>query len=159
MRDLLQSLISHKNVRQKPLLIVANKQDLDESLDLVDITYYFHIDELANLLGTPSFIATCGYRNQHDLFIGIEWLVDYIVTNMHALTNRMQFNRSVLSPMIGRIRRQMTSVPRKVSDFELSISSFLSLIIDVLFFGVWWRTEQRDSCSCSVGAIIDRSRS
>lgn len=125
MRELLQSLMSHKNVRQKPLLIVANKQDLDESLDLVDITYYFHIDELANLLGTPSFIATCGYRNQHDLFIGIEWLVDYIVTNMHALTNRMQFNRSVLSPIIGRIRRQMTSVPRKVSDFQFGHFSFL----------------------------------
>lgn len=113
MRDLLQKLMSQKNIRQKPLLIVANKQDLDDSLDLVDITYFFHIDELANLLGTPCFIATCGHSNQNDLYVGMDWLVDHIVANFHSLTNRMRFNRSILSP-VGKFRRQMTALPLRV---------------------------------------------
>lgn len=121
MRELLQIMMRHKHVRQKPLLIVANKQDLSDSLDLVDITYYFHIDEIANLLGTPSFIATCGHSNHSDLFIGIEWLVGYIVANFHVLTNRIRFNRSILSPVV-KLKRQMTSRPRKVSMLMTKLS-------------------------------------
>lgn len=118
MYDLLHSLINHKNVRQKPLLIVANKQDLEDSFDLVDITYYFHIDELANLLGTPCYIATCGHNNHNDLFVGIEWLVDHIVTNFHSITNRIRFNRSTMSP-VDRIRRQLTGIPRRVRNINM----------------------------------------
>lgn len=114
MRDQLQMMMRHKHVRQKPLLIVVNKQDLSESLDLVDITYYFHIGEMANLLGTPTFIAACGQGNYNDLFVGVEWLSNFIVANWHVLTNRIRFNRSILSPVV-KLKRQMTSTPRKVS--------------------------------------------
>lgn len=118
MRELLQLIMRHKHVRQKPMLIVANKQDLSESLDLVDITYFFHIDEMANLLGTPTFLAACGHENYNDLFVGIDWLTNYIIANFNVLTNRMRFNRSILSP-VGKLKRQMTSMPRKVSSIHL----------------------------------------
>lgn len=104
----------NKYIRGKPLLIVANKQDLDQSIDVVDITYFFRIDELCNLLGTPCWIITSGAVDRTDLNNGIEWLVDTIVDNYKSLKNRIRFNGLLTTP-IKRFRRERTSLPKKVS--------------------------------------------
>lgn len=114
MRDVLHNVMHNKHIRGKPLLIVANKQDLQQSIDVVDITYFFRIDELCNLLGTPCWIIPSGASDRTDLQSGMEWLVDTIVENYKTIKNRIRFNDSILSP-IKRFRRDRTSLPRKVS--------------------------------------------
>lgn len=111
-REMLHRTMYHKNIRGKPLLIVANKQDLDQSIDVVDITYFFRIDEICNLLSTPCLIITSGMGNRTDLKDGMDWLVESIIENHNTLKNRMRFN-GLLSP-ITRFKRQRTSLPRKV---------------------------------------------
>lgn len=114
MRDVLHNVMHNKHIRGKPLLIVANKQDLQQSIDVVDITYFFRIDEICNLLETPCWIVPSGASDRTDLQSGMEWLVDTIVENYKTIKNRIRFNDSILSP-IKRFRRDRTSLPRKVS--------------------------------------------
>ncbi|XP_031625813.1 ADP-ribosylation factor 1-like isoform X2 [Contarinia nasturtii] len=117
MREILQNLMHNKFIRGKPLLIVANKQDLDQSIDVVDITYFFRIDELCNLLGTPCNIVTSSIADRSDLQIGMEWLVDTIVDNYKSLKNRNRFNGLLTTP-IKRFKRERTSLPKKAKRFE-----------------------------------------
>lgn len=116
----------NKHIRGKPLLIVANKQDLDESLDVIDITYFFRVDELCNLLGTPCLIVPCGQFDHAELSNGFAWLIDNVAENYKTLKNRMRFN--VLSSPIKRFRRQRTSVPRKVR----------KIVDSCEISGMWW---------------------
>lgn len=113
MRDILHKLMHNRHIRGKPLLIVANKQDLDQSIDVIDITYFFRIDELCNLLGTPCWIITSGAADRSELQIGMEWMVDTIVDNYKSLKNRIRFNGLLTTP-IKRFRRERTSLPKKV---------------------------------------------
>lgn len=121
MRDILHQTMNNKHIRGKPLLIVANKQDLDQSIDVVDITYFFRIDEICNHLGTPCLIIPCGKFDNNDLHKGLDWLVENMMENYKTLKNRMRFN--VLSP-ITRFKRQRTSLPHKVRFIVLFLKSF-----------------------------------
>lgn len=116
MRDVLHKLMHNKHIQGKPLLIVANKQDIDQSIDVVDITYFFRIDEICNLLGTPCWIITSGTADRVDLQNGMDWLIDTIVSNYKSLKNRRRFNDLLTTP-IKRIRRERTSLPKKVRKF------------------------------------------
>lgn len=111
-REILSQTMYNKDIRGKPLLIVANKQDLDESIDVVDITYYFRIGEICNLVGSPCLIITSGKNDRTDLKDGIDWLTENIIENYRNLKNRMKFN-GLMSP-IKRFKRQRTSLPRQV---------------------------------------------
>lgn len=98
MRDILHKLMLNKHIRGKPLLIVANKQDLEQSIDVIDITYFFRVDELCNRLGTPCRIIASGEDERTDLHNGMEWLTDKIVENHKSLQNRIRFNDTFTSP-------------------------------------------------------------
>lgn len=98
MRDILHKLMHNRHIRGKPLLIVANKQDLEQAIDVADITYFFRIDELCNRLGTPCRIIASGANDRNDLQNGIEWLVDIIAENHKSLKNRIRFNDTFTSP-------------------------------------------------------------
>lgn len=117
MRDILHKLMHNRHIRGKPLLIVANKQDVEQSIDVVDITYFFRIDELCNLMGTPCWIVTSGAADRSDLHTGMDWLVDTIVDNYKSLKNRIRFNDTCTSPIV-RFKRQRTSLPRNVSSIR-----------------------------------------
>lgn len=129
MRDVLHKLMHNRHIRGKPLLIVANKQDLDHSIDVVDITYFFRIDELCNLLGTPCRIVTSGAADRSDLHTGMGWLVDAVFDNYKSLKNRIRFN-GMFSP-IKRFRRERTSLPKKVCLLSVEKSALFN---SFLFF-------------------------
>lgn len=105
--------MSHPNVCGKPLLIVANKQDINDSVDIVDVTYFFGIDDTSQTFGTPYKIVASGTNYRMELNDGIDWLIDCIIKNYKTLKNRILFNR-LLTP-IKRIKRQRTSLMKKVS--------------------------------------------
>lgn len=109
---MLHQTLFNKHIRGKPLLIVANKQDIDQSIDIVDITYFFRINEICNQLDTPYLIVTSSMIERIDLKIGMDWLVDNIIENYKTIKNRMRFN-GIMSPL-NRFRRQRTSMPKQV---------------------------------------------
>lgn len=109
-RAILHETMHHRHIRGKPLLIIANKQDIPDSIDVIDITYYFHIDEICNRLGTPCLIITSGEDNRQDITVGMDWIVEYVCSNYKALRNRIVFNDIPRSPQ-KRFIRQRTSVP------------------------------------------------
>lgn len=123
-REILNQTMYDKDIRGKPLLIVANKQDLDESIDVVDITYFFRIDEICNLVSSPCLIITSGKNDRSDLKDGIDWLTENIIDNYKNLKNRMKFN-GLMSP-IKRFQRQRTSLPRHVCTHYMSNGVFKS---------------------------------
>lgn len=114
MRDVLQRTMSHKHIRGKPLLIIANKQDINDSIDVVDITYFFQIDEICNKIGSPCLIITSGETLRNELSYGMEWIVTHILENYKTIKNRIRFNCLPSTPG-KRFNRLRTSFTQKVS--------------------------------------------
>lgn len=96
------------------MLIIGNKQDINDSIDVVDITYFFQIDEMCNKLGSPCLIITSGENSRSELSYGIEWIVRHVLNNYKTIQNRMRFNCLPLTP-IKRFNRLRTSFSQKVS--------------------------------------------
>lgn len=116
MRDILHKLMHNRYIRGKPLLIVANKQDLEQSIDVIDITYFFRIDELCNRLGTPCRIIASGEAERIDLQNGMEWLIDKIIENHKSLENRIRFNDTFTSP-VKQFKGDRKTILKKVCIF------------------------------------------
>lgn len=123
MRDVLHKTMIHKHIRGKPLLIIANKQDIDDSIDIVDITYFFQVDEMCNKLGSPCLMISSGENSRSELNYGLEWIVTNILENYKAYKNRIRFNCLPSTP-IKKIDRLRTSLTQKVS-FTGNISIFI----------------------------------
>lgn len=128
MRDVLHNTMKHKHIRGKPLLIIANKQDINDSIDVVDITYYFEIDEMCNKLGTPCLIVTSGDGFRKELSYGMEWILRNILVNYKSIKNRMQFNCLPLTP-VGKINRMRTSLTHRVSIAKISKHKYMIYLL------------------------------
>ncbi|XP_032682087.1 ADP-ribosylation factor-like protein 13B isoform X2 [Odontomachus brunneus] len=89
-------LITHEHISTKPLLLLANKQDLNGAIDELDLVENLDVERAANAMKCPTRVETCscvydkeqsrnstlGIRN------GYKWLLDTIVKNYVTLNNR-----------------------------------------------------------------------
>lgn len=92
-----KEMISHNFLVGKPFLILANKQDLENSVDFIEIGELLQIENLANKLRTPCSIKPCSMicsdLNGHE--DGINWLIDNINENWKDLKNRLNFDKEI----------------------------------------------------------------
>lgn len=92
-----KEMISHNFLVGKPFLILANKQDLENSVDFIEIGELLQIENLANKLRTPCSIKPCSMicsdLNGHE--DGIDWLIDSINENWKDLKNRLNFDKEI----------------------------------------------------------------
>ncbi|XP_049529541.1 ADP-ribosylation factor-like protein 13B [Anopheles darlingi] len=105
-----QNLISHEFLVGKPFLILANKQDLPESVDCIDICEYLDVEYLANRYRCPCLVEASGCwgdsadeSNEYDgLSYGVQWLVKTVLAHRQFIMNRINFHKH----LIGLERRE-----------------------------------------------------
>ncbi|KFB35441.1 hypothetical protein ZHAS_00002139 [Anopheles sinensis] len=104
--NIFQNLISHEFLVGKPFLILANKQDLAESVDCIEICEYLDVEFLANRYRCPCLVEACGNwdaaideSNEYDgLTYGIRWLVSTVLAHRQFIMNRINFHKLILGP-------------------------------------------------------------
>ncbi|XP_052890197.1 ADP-ribosylation factor-like protein 13A [Anopheles moucheti] len=99
-----QNLMAHEFLAGKPFLILANKQDLPESVDCIEICEYLDVEYLANRYRCPCLVEACGNwgstsyeSNEYDgLTYGIQWLVGTVLAHRQFIMNRINFHKAIL---------------------------------------------------------------
>lgn len=72
-RTCLKKLVERPNLRNSPLLVFANKQDIDDAMDPVKIS--LALDLLPDAELRPQCIQPCSARTGEGIQEGLEWLI------------------------------------------------------------------------------------
>ncbi|XP_050082182.1 ADP-ribosylation factor-like protein 13B [Anopheles aquasalis] len=99
-----QNLMAHEFLVGKPFLILANKQDLPESVDCIDICEYLDVEYLANRYRCPCLVEASGCwgdsvdeSNEYDgLNYGVQWLVKTVLAHHQFIMNRINFHKHLI---------------------------------------------------------------
>lgn len=96
--------MAHEFLVGKPFLILANKQDLPESVDCIDICEYLDVEYLANRYRCPCLVEASGCwgdsadeSNEYDgLNYGVQWLVKTVLAHRQFIMNRINFHKHLI---------------------------------------------------------------
>ncbi|EZA56590.1 hypothetical protein DMN91_002926 [Ooceraea biroi] len=117
-------LITHENISTKPLLLLANKQDLNGAIDELDLVERLDVERVVNATRCPTRVETCsciydkeqsknstmGIRN------GYKWLLDTIVKNYATLNGRIkQSQNSSQRERIQESQSVASNTPSRIS--------------------------------------------
>lgn len=58
-RQVLQNLLRHSQISGKPILLLANKQDVDGALDEIDVVDHLNLEKLVNEQKCPTLVELC----------------------------------------------------------------------------------------------------
>lgn len=94
-KQVFNSIFTNDMLTGKPFLILANKKDIRNSVDYLDICDYFNVEHLANLFRTPCLIEECGHFEMDSKILkkSIRWLVKSIEQNYKTIQNKIRFLR------------------------------------------------------------------
>lgn len=72
-RKILEDLLRHDQISGKPVLLLANKQDLDGALDEIDVVDRLNVERLVNEQKCPTLVELCSASHfSKKMDIGIE---------------------------------------------------------------------------------------
>ncbi|KYM76753.1 ADP-ribosylation factor-like protein 13B [Atta colombica] len=91
-------LITHEHISTKPILLLANKQDLNGAIDELDVVENLDVECAANAMRCPTRVETCScfYSKEQSksstmgIKDGYKWLLDIIVKNYAVLNSRVK---------------------------------------------------------------------
>ncbi|XP_071653295.1 ADP-ribosylation factor-like protein 13B [Temnothorax longispinosus] len=116
-------LITHEHISTKPILLLANKQDLNEAIDELDVVENLDVERAANAMRCPTRVETCSCiydKEQSKSSIagikdGYKWLLDIIVKNYAVLNNRVKQSQNFQHKSVQRAQSVVSNAPSKVS--------------------------------------------
>lgn len=110
----------NKYMSGKPILIVANKQDCNDFVDIIDISRVFSIEKLANKTKTPTLICASGMNQRNQFLDGVDWMIQLILDNIKIIHNRIKFFDTISSSRFSErtIDRPRTSRERRIVSFS-----------------------------------------
>ncbi|KAL3318536.1 ADP-ribosylation factor-like protein 13B [Cichlidogyrus casuarinus] len=120
-REVLFSLYSDERLSGKPVLILANKQDVDGALSDGELLEKLKIDSLANSFKCPSRLESCSLVSQKldpSVKIGLKWLIKFINSNKGRLREKInhdmciQAEKEELEKVARRLRIQQAREAR-----------------------------------------------
>nr|XP_027209662.1 ADP-ribosylation factor-like protein 13B isoform X4 [Penaeus vannamei] len=94
-RDVLSNLLSDRKVAGKPVLILANKQDVEGAMDEIDLVESLKIEQVVNKYKCPTRVETCSAittrkeKPDKPIADGFRWLVDTIVVHYKEINKRV----------------------------------------------------------------------
>ncbi|KAF3427470.1 hypothetical protein E2986_03225 [Frieseomelitta varia] len=115
-------LISHEYISGKPLLLLANKQDINGAIDELDLVENLDIEHAVNTMKCPTRVEICSCTWKEDqskdntigIKNGYKWLLDIIVKNYTALNNKVK-NQNVQGERNIEVQSIALDSPSKLS--------------------------------------------
>ncbi|XP_043270781.1 ADP-ribosylation factor-like protein 13B isoform X2 [Venturia canescens] len=122
-------LIAHEHISGKPILLLANKQDISGALDELDIVENMEVERLANTMRCPTRVETCscvlsGEKLMYDtlgIINGYKWLLDMILKNFATLDHRIKHSQNGL---ITRVQRKLSATSMTPSRASIRSNPF-----------------------------------
>lgn len=93
--NVLNKIFSHPSICGKPVLLLANKQDIEEAMDEADLIDALELDILANEYRCPCRLERCcallapGKKLDKGIRTGLRWLLAYIDSEWDTLDQRI----------------------------------------------------------------------
>ncbi|XP_037082392.1 ADP-ribosylation factor-like protein 13B [Pollicipes pollicipes] len=117
-RAALHALLEDQRVRGKPVLLLANKQDVPSALDEVELNERLQLELVANQHCCPMRIELCsarlashaGKKRHLAVATGFNWLTDYVIENHASLESRVAADLAVRAADLERVS-SVPSVP------------------------------------------------
>ncbi|XP_037082393.1 ADP-ribosylation factor-like protein 13B [Pollicipes pollicipes] len=108
-RAALHALLEDQRVRGKPVLLLANKQDVPSALDEVELNERLQLELVANQHCCPMRIELCsarlashaGKKRHLAVATGFNWLTDYVIENHASLESRVAADLAVRAADLG----------------------------------------------------------
>ncbi|XP_043685552.1 ADP-ribosylation factor-like protein 13B [Vespula pensylvanica] len=122
-------LVAHESISGKPLLLLANKQDLNGAIDELDVVDNLDVEHIVNTTRCPTRVETCScfsekenVKNRNTLGItnGYKWLLDTILRNYTVLNNRVKQSQNIVNE---ELKNQRVTKDCKYSPPKLSVHS------------------------------------
>ncbi|XP_076656334.1 ADP-ribosylation factor-like protein 13B [Halictus rubicundus] len=121
-------LVSHECISGKPILLLANKQDISGSIDELDLVENLDVEHVANTMKCPTRVEICSSTEREsqlkDDSIGIKngykWILDIIVKNYIVLNNGL---KDAQSSQIVRVPEAQDSISDTSSISRISAHS------------------------------------
>lgn len=123
-KQVFSTIFTNELLTGKPFLLLANKKDVKNAVDYLDICDYFNVEHLANFYRTPCLLEECGHfeGDQKILKKSVEWLIKTIQTNYKTIQNKIRFLRllttnegSVIEEFPSKKPKRALTGKRKVS--------------------------------------------
>ncbi|KAK2580380.1 hypothetical protein KPH14_006135 [Odynerus spinipes] len=116
-------LVAHESISGKPLLLLANKQDVNDAIDELDLVDNLDVENLVNTTRCPTRVETCScfYEKEHvksstvGITNGYKWLLDTILRNYTALNNRVKESQSITNKEVRQRISTVTYSPSRLS--------------------------------------------
>ncbi|XP_039305811.1 ADP-ribosylation factor-like protein 13B isoform X2 [Solenopsis invicta] len=116
-------LITHEHISTKPILLLANKQDMNGAIDELDIVENLDVEQAANAMRCPTRVETCSciYKKEQSktstagIKDGYKWLLDTIVKNYVVLNSRVQQSQNYQHESVQRAQSIASNTPSKMS--------------------------------------------
>ncbi|XP_066599835.1 ADP-ribosylation factor-like protein 13A isoform X2 [Prorops nasuta] len=122
-RLVFSELVSNENIAGKPLLLLANKQDLNGAIDELDLVENLDVEYVANTMQCPTRVETCTCfqdkiqfkTNVNGIFNGYRWLLDTIIKNYTVLNARVKESQNLNNERVVESAFNNTNTPSKLS--------------------------------------------
>ncbi|EFN89256.1 ADP-ribosylation factor-like protein 13B [Harpegnathos saltator] len=117
-------LITHEHISTKPLLLLANKQDLNGAIDELDLVENLDVEHAANAMKCPTRVETCSCvynkeQSKSNTSLGIrdgyKWLLDTIVKNYTVLNSRTKQSQRSQCERIKDSQSVASNTPSRIS--------------------------------------------
>ncbi|XP_053980603.1 ADP-ribosylation factor-like protein 13B [Hylaeus anthracinus] len=122
-------LISHECISGKPLLLLANKQDISGAIDELDLVENLDVEHAANTMKCPTRVEICsctGGESQSKgtttgIKNGYKWLLDTVAKNYTVLNNRFKDTQNVRNDKVIEVR---STTPDTLSRLSIHSNPF-----------------------------------
>ncbi|XP_046814792.1 ADP-ribosylation factor-like protein 13B isoform X1 [Vespa crabro] len=121
-------LVAHESISGKPLLLLANKQDLNGAIDELDVVDNLNVEHVVNTTRCPTRVETCSCFSEKEhvknntlgITNGYKWLLDTILRNYIVLNNRVKQSQNIMNE---ELKNQRITKDCKYSPPRLSVHS------------------------------------
>ncbi|XP_011644714.1 ADP-ribosylation factor-like protein 13B [Pogonomyrmex barbatus] len=116
-------LITHEHISTKPILLLANKQDLNGAIDELDVVENLDVEHAANTMKCPTRVETCSCifdkeqskSSTAGIKDGYKWLLDTIVKNYAILNSRVKQLQNSQRKSIQETQSVASNTPSRMS--------------------------------------------
>ncbi|XP_071519598.1 uncharacterized protein [Panulirus ornatus] len=95
-RDVLLNLLANEKISGKPVLVLANKQDVEGAMDEIDLVESLNVEQVVNKYKCPTRVETCSaittrkHKPDKPIADGFRWLIDTIVVHYKEINTRVE---------------------------------------------------------------------
>ncbi|VDP88091.1 unnamed protein product [Echinostoma caproni] len=168
-QTVLGKLFAHPSISGKPVLLLANKQDVEEAMDEADLIHALQLDYLANEYRCPCRLERCcallrpGKKLDKAIRTGLRWLLAYIESEWDTLDQRIRtdvarqtqeqaLEREARRERVRLVREKRERLERERAVTEAAAATSNRSVVDSVRENGFSKMDQGDASLTTIGS-------